>query len=65
MTKDYSSFWYIFEFFLSMNSKIMGANMSMDFYGLKMHLCMECTQMKKLIGLYTFIFFVIYHCYQT
>jgi hypothetical protein len=35
-------------FILSLNSKIMGMNMTMDFYGLKMCLCMECRQMKKL-----------------
>ncbi len=30
-----------------------------------MHLCMECTQMKKLKSLLTCIFLVMYHCYQT
>jgi hypothetical protein len=34
----------------------MGVNMTMVFYRLKMHLCMECTQMKKLnkfVNMYT------------
>jgi hypothetical protein len=35
----------------SLNSKVMGVNMIMDFYGYKMHLCMECAQMKKLKSL--------------
>ncbi len=54
-----------FDFFLSLNSKIMGANMTMDFYGQKIYLCMECTQMNKLNSWYTCIFFMMYHCYQT
>jgi len=47
ITKDYL-FGCISNFFSSLNSKIMGTNMTMDFYVYKMHLCTECTQMKKL-----------------
>jgi hypothetical protein len=51
-------------FISSLNSKTMGVKMTMDFYGIKMCLCMECTQMKKLNGLCTHIFLELYHYYQ-
>jgi hypothetical protein len=33
ITKDHLIFGYIFNFFSSLNSQIMGVNMTMDFYG--------------------------------
>jgi hypothetical protein len=44
------SFWIHF-FSLSQDSKIMIVNITMGFYGLKMHLCMESKQVKKLNNL--------------
>ncbi len=35
-------------FILLLNSKIMGTSLTMDFYGLNMHLCIECTQMHNI-----------------
>jgi hypothetical protein len=38
--------------------------MTMNFYRLKTHLCMEWTQTKKLNDLYICTFFVMYHFHQ-
>jgi hypothetical protein len=48
--KGSSPFGFIF-FSLSQDFKIMIVNITMDFYGLKMHLCMESKQMKKMNNL--------------
>jgi len=48
-------------FFLSQNFKIMVVNMTMAFYGLKMHQYMELIQMKKLIFFLINTFHVMYH----
>jgi hypothetical protein len=41
MTKDHSILGVIFNLFLLLNSKIVEVNMTVDFYGIKMHLYME------------------------
>jgi hypothetical protein len=49
ITKDHYLFGYISNFFSPLNSKIVGTNMTSGLLWIKkMHLCMECTQMKKL-----------------
>jgi hypothetical protein len=58
MIKDHTLFRVIFNLLLLPNSKIVEVNTIMDFYGIKMHLCMEWIEMKKMICK----FLVIYHC---
>jgi hypothetical protein len=61
--KDHCSFFSFF-FFVTKFPNHDSEHGPMDYYGLKMDLCITWTQLKKVNGLYICIFLVMYHCYQ-
>jgi uncharacterized membrane protein len=62
MIKDHSLLGVTFNLFLLPNSKIVEVNTTMDFYGIKMHLCNYEYKFKNCMICINVIFFVMYHC---